>query len=173
MIKLLEEGKKIEEIQMISDEGFVINIPGVSKYTLLWWDPKKLSQACMNCAKQTKPFLDGLRRKGIEVYGVTLDDPSQNAGVSLFAFENHLRILTADIEIAELFGTYRGNDSIWRLQPHRAAFLIDSSGLVRKTWLIQHIPSFRDDLLKYISQLDLKIQEQQPSLFNRILSIVR
>ena len=165
MITLLENTSLHSPMEFIDDNNKTVTIPNRNRSTLLVWKPERSLEGCASCAKKILPFVEMLDDNGIDVYGVSLGSVEQNAELSLFGFDNELRILSATIDQAKYFGVYR--EGIWSGIPHRAAFLIGPNGHIQKTWLITNPFQFRKQINSFIHTKD---ESDNKSLVHKILS---
>lgn len=154
MIRIAQPGERIQPVILTDDRGYRVTVPTGIDMTMLWWEPQKMAKVCATCAKDAPKIFTQLEQQGVRTFGITLKEPAENAEISVFSYEDQLRILSAEPAVAEMFGVLRPDDSEWAGTPHRAAFLLDADGTVMQSWVVHHPRPFIEEVFQTLRNME-------------------
>ncbi len=131
----LKEGDKAPDFAVPDQEGNIVRSKDLrgKKYALYFY-PKDDTPGCTKEACSFRDSWAKFKRRGIEVFGVSLDsEKSHQKFINKFSLPFRL-LADTDKKLSESFGTYGEKKFMGRtyMGNHRMTFLIDEKGKVKK-----------------------------------------
>ena len=135
MANKLKEGDKAPDFAVNDGEGKTVRLKDLKgKKFVLYFYPKDDTPGCTKEACSFRDSWSKFKRRGIEVFGVSLDSEKSHQKFTE-KFSLPFRLL-ADTErkLSESFGTYGKKKFMGReyMGNHRMTFLIDEKGKIKK-----------------------------------------
>jgi len=131
----LKEGDKAPEFAVPDQEGNVVRSKDLrGKKTVLYFYPKDDTPGCTKEACSFRDSFAKFKRRGIEVFGVSLDsEKSHQKFINKFSLPFRL-LADTDRKLSEAFGTYGEKKFMGRtyMGNNRMTFLIDEKGKIKK-----------------------------------------
>lgn len=125
-------GQKVEPQNVILHDHSEATILTKGKKYLLFFYPKDNTPGCTAEACSISNSYDALKKKGYEIYGVSVDSPKSHMKfIEKFSFPFPL-ISDESKQLVEYFGLWGKKKFMGReyMGTHRATFLIDENGIV-------------------------------------------
>jgi peroxiredoxin Q/BCP len=131
----LKEGDKAPDFAVTDGEGKPVRLKDLrGKKFVLYFYPKDDTPGCTKEACSFRDSFAKFKRRGIEVFGVSLDSEKSHQKF-VKKYDLPFRLL-ADIErkLSDSFGTYGEKKFMGRtyMGNHRMTFLIDEKGKIKK-----------------------------------------
>ncbi len=131
----LKEGDKAPDFAVPDQEGNIVRSKDLrgKKYALYFY-PKDDTPGCTKEACSFRDSWAKFKRRGIEVFGVSLDsEKSHQKFINKFSLPFRL-LADTDKKLSESYGTYGEKKFMGRtyMGNHRMTFLIDEKGKVKK-----------------------------------------
>ena len=131
----LKEGDKAPDFAVPDAEGKVVRLKDLrGKKVVLYFYPKDDTPGCTKEACSFRDSFAKFRKRGIEVFGVSLDSEKSHQKFAK-KFDLPFRLL-ADTErkLSDAYGTYGEKKFMGRtyMGNHRMTFLIDEQGKIKK-----------------------------------------
>jgi thioredoxin-dependent peroxiredoxin len=131
----LKEGDKAPDFAVNDGEGKTVRLKDLKgKRFVLYFYPKDDTPGCTKEACSFRDSWSKFKRRGIEVFGVSLDsEKSHQKFTEKFSLPFRL-LADTDRKLSESFGTYGKKKFMGReyMGNHRMTFLIDEKGKIRK-----------------------------------------
>jgi len=131
----LKEGDKAPDFAVPDQEGNVVRSKDLrGKKTVLYFYPKDDTPGCTKEACSFRDSFAKFKRRGIEVFGVSLDsEKSHQKFINKFSLPFRL-LADTDRKLSEAFGTYGEKKFMGRtyMGNNRMTFLIDEKGKIKK-----------------------------------------
>jgi len=131
----LKEGDKAPDFAVPDQEGNVVRSKDLrGKKTVLYFYPKDDTPGCTKEACSFRDSFAKFKRRGIEVFGVSLDsEKSHQKFINKFSLPFRL-LADTDRKLSESFGTYGEKKFMGRtyMGNNRMTFLIDEKGKIKK-----------------------------------------
>ena len=131
----LKEGDKAPEFAVPDQEGKIVRSKDLrGKKTVLYFYPKDDTPGCTKEACSFRDSFAKFKRRGIEVFGVSLDsEKSHQKFINKFSLPFRL-LADTDRKLSEAFGTYGEKKFMGRtyMGNNRMTFLIDEKGKIKK-----------------------------------------
>lgn len=131
-------GQKIPSMSVLVSGGETLNLPGDFKnqWSLLYFYPKDDTPGCTKQACSYRDNITEFTKRGVKVFGVSLDDlNSHNAFSEKFSL-NFPLIYDKDKALSTFLGVY--GEQQWNDKKYmglsRDTFLIDPNGVVQREW---------------------------------------
>ena len=135
MVAKLKEGDKAPDFAAPDAEGKVVRLKDLrGKKVVLYFYPKDDTPGCTKEACSFRDSFAKFRKRGIEVFGVSLDSEKSHQKF-VKKYDLPFRLL-ADTErkLSDAYGTYGEKKFMGRtyMGNHRMTFLIDEKGRIKK-----------------------------------------
>ena len=131
----LKEGDKAPEFAVPDQEGNIVRSKDLrGKKIVLYFYPKDDTPGCTKEACSFRDSFAKFKRRGIEVFGVSLDsEKSHQKFINKFSLPFRL-LADTDKKLSESFGTYGEKKFMGRtyMGNNRMTFLIDEKGKIKK-----------------------------------------
>jgi peroxiredoxin Q/BCP len=131
----LKEGDKVPDFAVKDGEGEIVRLKDLKgKKFVLYFYPKDDTPGCTKEACSFRDSWSKFKRRGIEVFGVSLDSEKSHQKFTQ-KFSLPFRLLAdTDRKLSESFGTYGKKKFMGReyMGNHRMTFLIDEKGKIKK-----------------------------------------
>ncbi len=131
----LKEGDKAPDFAVNDGEGKTVRLKDLKgKKFVLYFYPKDDTPGCTKEACSFRDSWSTFKRRGIEVFGVSLDSEKSHQKFTQ-KFSLPFRLLAdTDRKLSESFGTYGKKKFMGReyMGNHRMTFLIDEKGKIKK-----------------------------------------
>jgi peroxiredoxin Q/BCP len=131
----LKEGDKAPEFAVPDQEGNIVRAKDLrGKKFVLYFYPKDDTPGCTKEACSFRDSFAKFKRRGIEVFGVSLDsEKSHQKFINKFSLPFRL-LADTDKKLSESFGTYGEKKFMGRtyMGNNRMTFLIDEKGKIKK-----------------------------------------
>jgi peroxiredoxin Q/BCP len=131
----LKEGDKAPDFAVPDQEGNVVRSKDLrGKKVVLYFYPKDDTPGCTKEACSFRDSFAKFKRRGIEVFGVSLDsEKSHQKFINKFSLPFRL-LADTDRKLSESFGTYGEKKFMGRtyMGNNRMTFLIDEKGKIKK-----------------------------------------
>ena len=131
----LKEGDKAPDFAVPDQEGNVVRSKDLrGRKAVLYFYPKDDTPGCTKEACSFRDSFAKFKRRGIEVFGVSLDsEKSHQKFINKFSLPFRL-LADTDRKLSEAFGTYGEKKFMGRtyMGNNRMTFLIDEKGKVKK-----------------------------------------
>jgi len=131
----LKEGDKAPDFAVNDGEGKTVRLKDLKgKKFVLYFYPKDDTPGCTKEACSFRDSWSKFKRRGIEVFGVSLDsEKSHQKFTEKFSLPFRL-LADTDRKLSESFGTYGKKKFMGReyMGNHRMTFLIDEKGKIKK-----------------------------------------
>ena len=135
MANKLKEGDKAPDFAVNDGEGKTVRLKDLKgKKFVLYFYPKDDTPGCTKEACSFRDSWSKFKRRGIEVFGVSLDsEKSHRKFTEKFSLPFRL-LADTDRKLSESFGTYGKKKFMGReyMGNHRMTFLIDEKGKIKK-----------------------------------------
>ena len=135
MATKLKEGDKAPDFAVNDGEGKTVRLKNLKgKKFVLYFYPKDDTPGCTKEACSFRDSFSKFKRRGIEVFGVSLDsEKSHQKFTGKFSLPFRL-LADTDRKLSESFGTYGQKKFMGReyMGNHRMTFLIDEKGKIKK-----------------------------------------
>ena len=135
MANKLKEGDKAPDFAVNDGEGKTVRLKDLKgKKFVLYFYPKDDTPGCTKEACSFRDSWSKFKRRGIEVFGVSLDsEKSHQKFTEKFSLPFRL-LADTDRKLSESFGTYGKKKFMGReyMGNHRMTFLIDEKGKIKK-----------------------------------------
>ena len=135
MATKLKEGDKAPDFAVNDGEGKTVRLKDLKgKKFVLYFYPKDDTPGCTKEACSFRDSFSKFKRRGIEVFGVSLDsEKSHQKFTEKFSLPFRL-LADTDRKLSESFGTYGQKKFMGReyMGNHRMTFLIDEKGKIKK-----------------------------------------
>ena len=135
MATKLKEGDKAPDFAVNDGEGKTVRLKDLKgKKFVLYFYPKDDTPGCTKEACSFRDSFSKFKRRGIEVFGVSLDsEKSHQKFTEKFSLPFRL-LADTDRKLSESFGTYGKKKFMGReyMGNHRMTFLIDEKGKIKK-----------------------------------------
>ena len=135
MATKLKEGDKAPDFAVNDGEGKTVRLKDLKgKRFVLYFYPKDDTPGCTKEACSFRDSWSKFKRRGIEVFGVSLDsEKSHQKFTEKFSLPFRL-LADTDRKLSESFGTYGKKKFMGReyMGNHRMTFLIDEKGKIKK-----------------------------------------
>ena len=135
MANQLKEGDKAPDFAVNDGEGKTVRLKDLKgKKFVLYFYPKDDTPGCTKEACSFRDSWSKFKRRGIEVFGVSLDsEKSHQKFTEKFSLPFRL-LADTDRKLSESFGTYGKKKFMGReyMGNHRMTFLIDEKGKIKK-----------------------------------------
>ena len=135
MSKTLKEGDKAPDFTVTDGEGKTVRLKDLrGKKVVLYFYPKDDTPGCTKEACAFRDSYSKFRKRGIEVFGVSLDSEKSHQKFSR-KYDLPFRLLAdTDRAVSERYGTYGEKKFMGRtyMGNHRMTFLIDEKGKIKK-----------------------------------------
>ena len=135
MANKLKEGDKAPDFAVNDGEGKTVRSKDLKgKKYVLYFYPKDDTPGCTKEACSFRDSFSKFKRRGIEVFGVSLDsEKSHQKFTEKFSLPFRL-LADTDRKLSESFGTYGKKKFMGReyMGNHRMTFLIDEKGKIKK-----------------------------------------
>ena len=137
MATKLKEGDKAPDFAVNDGEGKTVRLKNLKgKKFVLYFYPKDDTPGCTKEACSFRDSWSKFKRRGIEVFGVSLDsEKSHQKFTEKFSLPFRL-LADTDRKLSESFGTYGKKKFMGReyMGNHRMTFLIDEKGMIKKVF---------------------------------------
>jgi len=131
----LKEGDKAPDFAVNDGEGKTVRLKDLKgKKFVLYFYPKDDTPGCTKEACSFRDSFSKFKRRGIEVFGVSLDsEKSHQKFTEKYSLPFRL-LADTDRKLSESFGTYGQKKFMGReyMGNHRMTFLIDEKGKIKK-----------------------------------------
>jgi len=131
----LKEGDKAPDFAVNDGEGKTVRLKDLKgKKFVLYFYPKDDTPGCTKEACSFRDSWSKFKRRGIEVFGVSLDsEKSHQKFTEKYSLPFRL-LADTDRKLSESFGTYGKKKFMGReyMGNHRMTFLIDEKGKIKK-----------------------------------------
>jgi thioredoxin-dependent peroxiredoxin len=131
----LKEGDKAPDFAVNDGEGKTVRLKDLKgKKFVLYFYPKDDTPGCTKEACSFRDSWSKFKRRGIEVFGVSLDSEKKHQKFKE-KYSLPFRLLAdTDRKLSESFGTYGKKKFMGReyMGNHRMTFLIDETGKIKK-----------------------------------------
>jgi peroxiredoxin Q/BCP len=131
----LKEGDKAPDFAVTDGEGKTVRLKDLKgKRFVLYFYPKDDTPGCTKEACSFRDSWSKFKRRGIEVFGVSLDsEKSHQKFTEKYSLPFRL-LADTDRKLSESFGTYGKKKFMGReyMGNHRMTFLIDEKGKIKK-----------------------------------------
>jgi len=131
----LKEGDKAPDFAVNDGEGKTVRLKDLKgKKFVLYFYPKDDTPGCTKEACSFRDSFSKFKRRGIEVFGVSLDSEKKHQKFTE-KYSLPFRLLAdTDRKLSESFGTYGKKKFMGReyMGNHRMTFLIDEKGKIKK-----------------------------------------
>ena len=135
MATKLKKGDKAPDFAVNDGEGKTVRLKDLKgKRFVLYFYPKDDTPGCTKEACSFRDSFSKFKRRGIEVFGVSLDsEKSHQKFTEKFSLPFRL-LADTDRKLSESFGTYGKKKFMGReyMGNHRMTFLIDEKGKIKK-----------------------------------------
>ena len=135
MANQLKEGDKAPDFAVNDGEGKIVRLKDLKgKKFVLYFYPKDDTPGCTKEACSFRDSWSKFKRRGIEVFGVSLDsEKSHQKFTEKYSLPFRL-LADTDRKLSESFGTYGKKKFMGReyMGNHRMTFLIDEKGKIKK-----------------------------------------
>ena len=135
MATKLKEGDKAPDFAVNDGEGQTVRLKDLKgKKFVLYFYPKDDTPGCTKEACSFRDSWSKFKRRGIEVFGVSLDsEKSHQKFTEKYSLPFRL-LADTDRKLSESFGTYGKKKFMGReyMGNHRMTFLIDEKGKIKK-----------------------------------------
>ena len=135
MATKLKEGDKAPDFAVNDGEGKTVRLKNLKgKKFVLYFYPKDDTPGCTKEACSFRDSFSKFKRRGIEVFGVSLDsEKSHQKFTEKYSLPFRL-LADTDRKLSESFGTYGKKKFMGReyMGNHRMTFLIDEKGKIKK-----------------------------------------
>ena len=135
MATKLKEGDKAPDFAVPDAAGNTVRLKDLrGKKFVLYFYPKDDTPGCTKEACSFRDSLAKFKRRGIEVFGVSLDSEKSHQKFAS-KYDLPFRLLAdTDRKLSESFGTYGEKKFMGRayMGNHRMTFLIDEKGKIKK-----------------------------------------
>ena len=135
MATKLKEGDKAPDFAVNDGEGKTVRLKDLKgKKFVLYFYPKDDTPGCTKEACSFRDSWSKFKRRGIEVFGVSLDsEKSHQKFTEKYSLPFRL-LADTDRKLSESFGTYGKKKFMGReyMGNHRMTFLIDEKGKIKK-----------------------------------------
>ena len=135
MATKLKEGDKAPDFAVNDGEGMTVRLKDLKgKKCVLYFYPKDDTPGCTKEACSFRDSFSKFKRRGIEVFGVSLDSEKSHQKFTV-KYSLPFRLLAdTDRKLSESFGTYGKKKFMGReyMGNHRMTFLIDEKGKIKK-----------------------------------------
>ena len=135
MATKLKEGDKAPDFAVNDGEGKTVRLKDLKgKRFVLYFYPKDDTPGCTKEACSFRDSFSKFKRRGIEVFGVSLDsEKSHQKFTEKYSLPFRL-LADTDRKLSESFGTYGQKKFMGReyMGNHRMTFLIDEKGKIKK-----------------------------------------
>ena len=135
MATKLKEGDKAPDFAVNDGEGKTVRLKNLKgKKFVLYFYPKDDTPGCTKEACSFRDSFSKFKRRGIEVFGVSLDsEKSHQKFTEKYSLPFRL-LADTDRKLSESFGTYGQKKVMGReyMGNHRMTFLIDEKGKIKK-----------------------------------------
>ena len=137
MANQLKEGDKAPDFAVNDGEGQTVRLKDLKgKKFVLYFYPKDDTPGCTKEACSFRDSFSKFKRRGIEVFGVSLDsEKSHQKFTEKYSLPFRL-LADTDRKLSESFGTYGQKKFMGReyMGNHRMTFLIDEKGKIKKVF---------------------------------------
>ncbi len=131
----LKEGDKAPDFAVSDQEGNIVRAKDLrGRKVVLYFYPKDDTPGCTKEACSFRDSWAKFKRRGIEVFGVSLDsEKSHQKFINKFSLPFRL-LADTDKKLSESFGTYGEKKFMGRtyMGNNRVTFLIDEKGKIKK-----------------------------------------
>ena len=135
MASKLKEGDQAPDFAVTDGEGQTVRLKDLrGKKFVLYFYPKDDTPGCTKEACSFRDSFSKFKRRGIEVFGVSLDSEKSHQKFTQ-KYDLPFRLLAdTDRKLSESFGTYGEKKFMGRkyMGNHRMTFLIDEKGKIKK-----------------------------------------
>ena len=135
MVAKLKEGDKAPDFAVPDTEGNVVRSKDLrGKKVVLYFYPKDDTPGCTKEACSFRDSFAKFRKRGIEVFGVSLDSEKSHQKF-VKKYDLPFRLLAdTDRKLSDAYGTYGEKKFMGRpyMGNHRMTFLIDVKGKIKK-----------------------------------------
>src|SRR5436309_5821874 len=155
MVAKLKEGDKAPDFAVPDAEGNVVRLKDLrGKKVVLYFYPKDDTPGCTKEAYSFRDSFAKFKRRGIEVFGVSLDsEKSHEKFINKFSLPFRL-LADTDRKLSESFGTYGEKKFMGRtyMGNNRMTFLIDAKGKIKKIFSQVKPEDHAEDVLNAFSE---------------------
>ena len=152
----LRPGTEAPPLDGQDEQGNVVLLPALERYTYLWFNPVFGRYGCKDCQTSLlHEMYPELRMAGCFPFGATFDPPEVNARRN----EVHIwriPIIQIDRETAAAWGALRADDDPWSPHaPASVAYLIDPMGVIMKSYSNVDHRRNAQDVLQRVNEVEL------------------
>jgi peroxiredoxin Q/BCP len=149
---MLDPGARVPAFSLPDQDGQVFSSPMLAgHWTLLWWYPKARSPGCTVEGQELRDHARQFQAAGCLIVGLSFDPPDENKAWAEEQGFGFPLLSDVDHSVGRLFGVERDPDDQYAAFPLRVSYLVDPTGVVRKTYAVSGVQEHADVVLSTLA----------------------